>query len=313
MKSTKRVRWARHLVVKMTSTPHPEFGSQLSLREILTDAKGLLESGRTLQRKAPAMAKHHVRVVDIEMRESHAVILFRFIDKDAPDSVYEDFDSGALEPHKKSPSQGNRLTAHLAIALDGKAVGDVQTFNAALEVVSGISRGLIEQRLTSIGRRCGRYEGSIDGGKTSVIVSATFTIVQFVERTIRQELSDGVLNTFTLEHKEPRDAGFDSDRLVKKDKRKIELRVVANDWRSKLDDIIRSVQATAQSEGYELIKAHYETPENRPASADLNAHRQDALEDMVAKVSRLTLDKDVHPDQTKVEPCLCERLIALVS
>jgi hypothetical protein len=311
MKSTSRVRYIKFLHIKMRSTPYGEFGQLLDLNDILQRGIAGLTTGRLLQRKPPEEAKVHVRVVNISVTEDgrHAVLLLRLVDKNQPDAVYESFQTGDLEVHRKKKDQGNRFTAHLAISLhDKKAVGDTQVFRGVLECVPGISAGLIQQRLSSIGRLCGKASGSQDGGRTSVDFHATFDVVPYVERTIREELASGVLTRFTLEHSLIQVQGFDQADIVQPEKKKLELKVVAQN-RKAIDVIVNAARRTARDEGYELIRAHYENQDGAPATQTIEAGRDTALEDLVTKTAKIELDEDMHPDQLEVDQNFAARLL----
>lgn len=314
MKSTKRVRYVRYLHVKMRSTPYGEFGQQLNLLEILRSAQTELNAGRMLQRQPPAQARVHVRIVDITFTEDdrYAAILFRLIDKDEPDAVYEDMESGELEEHRKGPGQGNRFTAHLVLSLHDRTTrGDEQTFRGLLEVVGGVSRELVQQRMCSVGRMCGRDVGSRDGGVTSDEFHAVFEVVPFVERTIREELQSGVLDRFTLEHAEEVPAGYDEDDLLLPEKRKLEVKVLSTN-RTLFDRIYAGAREMAREGGYELIRAHYENADGNSASQKIYPERENALEELVTKTAKIVLDVDMHPNHVAVDTAFTARMIGLL-
>ncbi len=313
MKSTKRTRWIKFLTLRLSSKPDSEFGALLSLDDILGDAQRRLRNNELLQRRPPANARQHVRVVDVWFDADHAyaAVLFRMIDRDGQDAVYEDFDSGDIEPHHKRPTQGNRVTAHLIINLRGTPSGNDLSFRAALECVSGIPVTTVEQRLCSIGRLCGRRTGSLDGGKTDVEYHAAFSAHPYVERTIRQELQEGVLDNFELVHRVTRQEAHDEQMVVKELRRKLDLDVTAAHPAAVLDDIMRVVQARAQEGGYELIRARYIASGGRHATAEV-PNRDDALEALLAKFMKIDLDEDVHPDQTTVSEGIASRMIDLL-
>ena len=314
MKSTSRVRFVKFLHIKMRSTPHSEFGQQLDFTGILQRARVELQANRLLQRKPPAEARVHVRVVDVSITEnrSHAFLLLRLVDKNQPDAVYESFQTGDLEIHRKKRDQGNRFTAHLAISLhDRKTVGDLQVFRGALECVTGISATLIQQRLSSIGRLCGKGVGSQDGGKTTVNFHTSFDVVPYVERTIREELQKGVLDRFTLEHSMVQAQGFDQQDLVQPERQKLELKVVAQN-RKAVDMIFNAARQTARKGGYELIRAHYENEDGAPATQTIEAEKDAALEDLVSKTAKIELEEDMHPDHLQVDQTFATRLLKLL-
>lgn len=310
MKSTKRTRWVKFVTLTLGTTPHAEFGSSVDFSALLLEASERLLAGELLQRATPERAKQHARIVDIRLSETHAVILFKLVDRDGQDAVYEDIVSGDVETHTKSPKQGNRTTAHLAISLKGKIVGNSQQFRGVLEWVSGIPVGMVQQRMTTLGKRIGKGTGSLDGNKTSVEFSAIIKVEPFVERTIRQELSEGVLKRFTLVHAQPKDQGFDENRVIREDRRKVEIEVVAADAKQKLNDIFSAVKERA--EGYELVRAYYESKDGRPASTAINIAKEDALDNLLSKVKLIELDQDVHPNQQSVDAHLALKLVHLL-
>ena len=311
MKSTKRQRWIKFHTLTMQTIPHAEFVSEIELRDILLRAQRRLRDGELLQRAPRADARTHVRLLDIHFTEgeTHAVLLFRAIDRDGQDAVYEDFADGALEPHPKSPTQGNRQTAHLAINLQPTLTVAGKKYDAALEVVTGISSGLVRYRLSSVGSKCGRGVGSLDGNRTDVEFRATFTLNAFAQGTIGDQLRRGVLDGFTLEHSFDRKQGFDQWHLTQARKRRIELDVVAKNWRERLSEVMAAAQLRAREEGYEIVKVHYESEEGRPATHSINAAKADALEDVVAKVERISLDEDLHPDLTETCPEMVDKMV----
>jgi len=303
MKSTKRLRWVKHVILDLETSPHREFATSVSLDAVLRLAKQRLDAGEQLQRRGPADPSKHLRILDISFSDcgKFASVLFRLVDKNAPDSVYEDFTDGKVDAHPKTHTQGNRSTAHLAINLTSRVKGSALRFRAILECVPGISATQVEQRMSGLGRRCGKGSGSLDGNKTTVNYHCSFSIKPYVERTIARELEQGVLNSFVLTHALDDKTGFDELKLVKREKKKMEVKVVAADTKTKVREIWKTVQGIAIQDGYELVRAYYESAEGRPASTEINAARQDALEDLVTKVEPVDLDYDFHPKQTTVD------------
>ena len=163
--------------------------------------------------------------------------------------------------------------------------------------------------MNTVGAKCGFGSGSLDGNRTTVEFRTAFSLNAFAQGTIGDELRRGVLDGFTLEHSFDSKQGFDQWHLTQARKRRVELDVVAENWRERLHEVMAAAQRRAQEEGYEIVKVHYESGEGRPATHSINAARVDALEDVVAKVDRITLESDLHPDLTEVSTEMVEQMV----
>ena len=255
-----------------------------------------------------------MRIVDIEFTDDQkfCAILFRLVDREGQDAVYEHLESGEIDAHPKKPGQGNRLTAHLVVRLIAAPVGNTNQFNAILEVVPGIGPGLVGERLSgSVLAAFARGSMKILG--EDVLYRGAAELRPFVDKTIREELSTGVLEHFTLIRKTKRSGGVDEPDYFKETERKIELDVTAVDVKGQLDKIWSAVKKKAGDENYELVKARYQSQDGAPVSANIDINRDDALEQLVSKHGKISLDQDMHPTQTKVDAQLMKKMIALLT
>ena len=89
MKSTKRLRWVKHVILDLETSPHREFATSVSLDAVLRLAKQRLDAGEQLQRRGPADPSKHLRILDISFSDcgKFASVLFRLVDKGQLDAA----------------------------------------------------------------------------------------------------------------------------------------------------------------------------------------------------------------------------------
>lgn len=311
MRSGKRERWVRFVSVNLGVSPESRLVGQVSLKKLIAPIKTAMARKEQLQRKPRDDAKRHVRLVDVCLTsdKKYAVFLFRLIDKDAIDVTYEDFKNGTLEPHPKSETQGNRVTAHLLIRLKPQHTGGRKRYPALLEETTGLGAGRVEDVLNSLAHKFGRGNYKNASGKEDTY-TCKIEVRPKVVGTIRDELKRGVLKGFTLVHSFAPQQINDETIHIEDRKKRLEVAVVGANVRDKIDDVWKVVRAKANKEEYELVKASYENTDGRVTSVDMEARRADALEELVTKTKKIELDCDANYDQQGVFQPIIDKMIS---
>ncbi|MBB6183537.1 hypothetical protein [Oleiagrimonas soli] len=310
MRAAKRERWVRFVSVNLGVSPISSLVSEISLKKIVDEVIDAISKKLPLQRTPRTTARQHARLVDLVLSddEKYAVLLFRLIDKDAIDVAYEDFEDGDIEPHPKTPTQGNRSTAHLVIRLKPKLEGKKKKYPALLEETTGLGASRIEPILNSLARKFGRGSYKDRSGREERY-HCSIEVKPKVVGTIRDELTNGVLKGFTLVHSFPPKQGNDETIYLEDKKRRLEVAVVGAAVGDKIDAIWDSVRKKANNQEYELVKASYENTDGRLVSVDMQTRRSDALEDLVTKTKKIELEADANYDQSGVSPSIMKKMI----
>lgn len=311
MTAGKRERWVRFVSVNLGVTPESSLVDRVSLKKLIKPIKSALFGKAPLQRKPRENARRHARLVDLSLTadEKYAVLLFRLIDKDAIDIAYEDFENGGIEPHPKSPTQGNRVTAHLIIRLKPSLKSGKKRYSALLEETSGLGAGSVESILNSLAGRFGQGNYKDSSGKEATY-RCKIEVKPKVVGSIRDELTNGVLKGFTLVHSFAPTQGNDENLYIEEKKKRLEVSVVGAGLGDKIDEVWEVVRKKANKEDYELVKASYENADGRISSVDMLTRRADALEDLVTKKKKITLQSDANYDQSGISPEIEKQMIA---
>lgn len=307
MKVSKRSRWVKFVTVSLDTSESPALAADPT-RSLRALAERAIEA-RHFGRKPKAGAQMYVRIVDMKLDEAteHLVVIYREVDVEGTDACYETLESGEVENHPKKPGQGNRATAHLVINLKGQSSRGGMSYRGALEVVPGLGVGVVESRLNAslgpLGSGTAVVGGEEVGFKMSVVIKPT------TSHTIREELTQGVLNGFSLVKKsKPIARAVDEPRLVQEKERRLELSVVGS-VADRLEAVVDIVKKRAWEDGYDIVRAHYDNGDGKPATAEINIKRNDALEDLVARQIKVTLPADVSPNQTEVDWVVANEII----
>lgn len=297
MRNSKKQRWIKLFMLEATTSGDRSFAAQHPLSQTIAAAMKAAAEGVTFGKQPKKDSKHHVRLVDIQLDETgeFVALLFREVDRDGQDTCYEDFESGDIEAHPKRPTQGNRYIAHLIVRLAGRHSPDGVQHRAAMEVVTGLSSSVIQQRLTGALRPYGSGSGKAAG--EDIEYHTAYTLKAAADISILDELKAGVLESFVLaKPASPIKQGVDEEPLIQEQRSKLELKVVAKDPGNRLAGIWDRVRGRAKDGGYNEVTAYYHTDDGRHASTRIDVQKTEALMDLVQRVVRIDLTEDVNPD-----------------
>ncbi len=193
-----------------------------------------------------------IRIKDIKEfkndKEIYICLLLSLSDKDAPNAVYEEFDSGEVRKFSKEENEGSSTTSHVLI---GHSLNDANLYYSILiEKVPILTTPVINRYLNSLLKNSS-FLKTYNKENERKAYRPIFEILGRQSNTLRRALEFGTVQDIELvAHKEIRQ-GFDEYPFLKEQREEIKLIVQEKVNPSFFEDLIRELRGNQSYSSFE--------------------------------------------------------------
>ncbi|HAH0813527.1 TPA: hypothetical protein HHG28_001884 [Escherichia coli] len=206
-----------------------------------------------------------IRLLSIKDDENYLKLLFQYINKDASDPAFSNIKTGETRIEKKQNDEGMGYSAHVLIKKRSSDSSFQDCYEAILEEVPGITRGLLAQALTYFLRE-NNFSFIRSGGKKELKCRPIFDIDFLAATTLEQSLSTGYLCGLTATRRF-KDNSLDDDGtvMVEEETLKLSTKIRRGEGAIKA---IKSAYDKLRGRKYTMLRISYKD-KNKRVSSDL--------------------------------------------
>lgn len=259
-------------------------------------------------------ASVHLEQVNVDVERGVCTLLFHYTDKNISDPAFKSMVTGNVRKAKKNPEkeEGVAVSAHMVICLDRALKQNAPCYLALLEVVPGLTKGLIERAMTSFFNNVFPKKWTHpDNNKLQVRPS--FELDHLTSNSLIEGLHGRRLTALTFISKSL-DDDMDEDELSIKEKR-VSFAVGENLREEASAKLLFKSSEKALKQGYTVLKVNYEDIYGSKKSGTFKSIEPDALAKATGVFSkRATVHAEEMLDQCneEIRSDLSGKMVALL-